>query len=126
MLCANPDMVVQRGGQLIYCAGALAREYEKIGGEVVYFGKPYPAIYDLTLETLRKTTGRTLTRPLAVGRRDGDRSWRRKRGGIRCAVHRRTASMRAELGEMTTAAAWTQLFAKTGVHARAAMRELVW
>ncbi len=42
MLCANPDHVVQRGGKLIWCAGALAEAYEKIGGEVIYYGKPKP------------------------------------------------------------------------------------
>src|ERR1700733_10693194 len=46
MLCANPDWVVQRGGKLIHCAGALADAYEKIGGEVVYYGKPMTAIYE--------------------------------------------------------------------------------
>ena len=43
MLCANPDIVVQRGDKLVYCAGALARAYEAMGGEVVYYGKPHPA-----------------------------------------------------------------------------------
>lgn len=49
MLCANPDIVVARGNTLIYCAGAIAHAYEEMGGEVVYFGKPYPAIYDAAL-----------------------------------------------------------------------------
>src|SRR5579871_1767440 len=44
--CANPDLVVQRGGELVYCAGALAKLYDELGGEVVYFGKPYRAIYE--------------------------------------------------------------------------------
>ena len=46
MLCANPDYVVQRGGKLVYCAGALAQAYQKIGGAVVYYGKPHLPIYD--------------------------------------------------------------------------------
>ncbi len=46
MLCANPDFVVQRGGQLVYCAGAIARAYEKTGGAVVYYGKPHTPIYE--------------------------------------------------------------------------------
>src|SRR4051812_34635958 len=41
MLCANPDVMVQRGDKLIWCAGALAEAYEKIGGPVVYYGKPH-------------------------------------------------------------------------------------
>ena len=43
MLCANPDLKVYRGSQLCWCAGALAQAYEAIGGEVIYYGKPYPA-----------------------------------------------------------------------------------
>jgi HAD superfamily hydrolase (TIGR01459 family) len=50
MICANPDIVVERGDQLIWCAGALARDYEAIGGEVIYAGKPHAPIYDLALE----------------------------------------------------------------------------
>ncbi len=47
MLCANPDMTVERGGHVIYCAGALAALYEEMGGQVTYAGKPYAPIYDL-------------------------------------------------------------------------------
>ena len=46
MLCANPDITVHVAGKLLYCAGALAAEYEKMGGETLYFGKPHPPIYD--------------------------------------------------------------------------------
>jgi len=49
MICANPDIVVQRGARLIYCGGALARLYEAMGGAVEMAGKPWPAIYDLAL-----------------------------------------------------------------------------
>jgi len=47
LLCANPDMVVDRGGVREWCAGALARLYTEMGGESLYFGKPHPPIYDL-------------------------------------------------------------------------------
>jgi HAD superfamily hydrolase (TIGR01459 family) len=46
MLCANPDVTVHVAGKLLYCAGALAAAYEKMGGETLYFGKPHPPIYD--------------------------------------------------------------------------------
>jgi len=49
MICANPDIMVPRGGVLIHCAGGIARAYEKIGGKVVYYGKPHPAIYATAL-----------------------------------------------------------------------------
>ena len=47
LLCANPDIVVDRGEQREWCAGALARLYTEMGGESLYFGKPHPPIYDL-------------------------------------------------------------------------------
>ncbi|AUH34527.1 TIGR01459 family HAD-type hydrolase [Paracoccus tegillarcae] len=46
LLCANPDVVVDLGETRIYCAGALAALYDDIGGTSLYFGKPYPPIYD--------------------------------------------------------------------------------
>src|SRR6266705_2924137 len=45
MICANPDVVVERGNKLIYCAGAIADLYAAAGGEVIYAGKPYRPIY---------------------------------------------------------------------------------
>ena len=45
MLCANPDLVVHRGTRLVYCAGSLAQAYEKLGGEVIYYGKPHLPVY---------------------------------------------------------------------------------
>lgn len=47
MLCANPDITVHVAGKLLYCAGALAAEYERLGGTTLYFGKPHPPIYDM-------------------------------------------------------------------------------
>jgi len=52
MLCANPDVTVHVGGQLQYCAGALAAEYQAMGGKALYFGKPHPPIYDLARQKL--------------------------------------------------------------------------
>ena len=52
MICANPDLEVIRGGRRIICAGALARRYEELGGDVLYFGKPYRPIYDSCLHLI--------------------------------------------------------------------------
>lgn len=52
LLCANPDLVVDLGDKRLYCAGALAQLYEQMGGESLYFGKPYPPIYDLARRRL--------------------------------------------------------------------------
>ena len=47
LLCANPDIIVDRGEEREWCAGALAALYTEMGGESLYFGKPHPPIYDL-------------------------------------------------------------------------------
>ncbi|MBO9401925.1 TIGR01459 family HAD-type hydrolase [Shimia sp. R9_3] len=52
LLCANPDIVVDRGEIREWCAGALAKLYTDMGGESLYFGKPHPPIYDLARRRL--------------------------------------------------------------------------
>ncbi|MGB0960951.1 MAG: TIGR01459 family HAD-type hydrolase [Halocynthiibacter sp.] len=52
LLCANPDIIVDRGEHREYCAGALAQLYTEMGGESLYFGKPHPPIYDLARRRL--------------------------------------------------------------------------
>ena len=63
MVCANPDLVIVRGGQRVICAGLLAQEYQRMGGEVRQVGKPDPAIY----EPVRRMLGLPDARVLAVG-----------------------------------------------------------
>jgi len=46
MICTNPDLIVDRGKKREYCAGSVAMTFEKLGGEVIYFGKPYPEVYN--------------------------------------------------------------------------------
>ncbi|HEY6258123.1 MAG TPA: TIGR01459 family HAD-type hydrolase [Xanthobacteraceae bacterium] len=57
MVCANPDLVVERGHQLVYCAGAIADLYAAAGGEVIYAGKPHRPIYQQALDTARALRG---------------------------------------------------------------------
>ena len=64
-LCANPDIVVQRGDKLIYCAGAIAKVYESMGGEVIYYGKPYEPIFVAAVRELHKHGA--AKRPLIIG-----------------------------------------------------------
>lgn len=54
LLCANPDIVVDRGESREWCAGALAQLYTEMGGESLYFGKPHPPIYDLARKRLQQ------------------------------------------------------------------------
>jgi len=51
-LCANPDIIVDRGSVREWCAGALAKMYTDLGGESLYFGKPFQPIYDLARRRL--------------------------------------------------------------------------
>ena len=67
MLCANPDIVVDMGDTRVFCAGALAAEYEAMGGTAMYFGKPHPPIYDLARLKLAAMTGEEDHRILAIG-----------------------------------------------------------
>ena len=69
LVCANPDIVVQRGDKLIYCGGALAQVYESLGGRVTMAGKPYPAIYELSLAKAAEALGHPVdpTRVLCIG-----------------------------------------------------------
>ena len=46
MICTNPDLIVDRGNVRELCAGSVAIVFEKMGGEVIYFGKPYPEVYN--------------------------------------------------------------------------------
>lgn len=67
MLCGNPDLVVERGERLVYCAGAIADLYASLGGEVLYAGKPHRPIYDLALARAGGAGAMTLGRVLAIG-----------------------------------------------------------
>jgi len=69
MVCGNPDVVVERGDKLVFCAGAIADLYAGMGGEVLYAGKPYRPIYDMALSKAQAAAGRkvALKRVLAIG-----------------------------------------------------------
>jgi HAD superfamily hydrolase (TIGR01459 family) len=64
MVCANPDLVVERGDRLVYCAGALARLYTELGGEAILVGKPHAPIYVAAREKVAELGG---SRILAIG-----------------------------------------------------------
>jgi HAD superfamily hydrolase (TIGR01459 family) len=134
MLCANPDVVVERGDRLVYCAGALADAYAEMGGEVYYAGKPYRPLYELALaETAKARTARTLSgtaelkRVLAIG--DSVRTDLKGANdlGIDCLFV--TAGIHAEeLGsrEDPDLAALGTIFAAAGQMPKAVTRKLVW
>ena len=54
MICTNPDLIVDRGDKRELCAGSVALVFEKMGGEVVYFGKPFPEVYNQSIDNKEK------------------------------------------------------------------------
>jgi HAD superfamily hydrolase (TIGR01459 family) len=62
MICANPDLVVERGGRIVPCAGSVALAYEELGGKVIYAGKPHKPIYELALAIAEDKRGAPIAR----------------------------------------------------------------
>ena len=54
MICTNPDLIVDRGNVRELCAGSVAMVFEKIGGKIIYFGKPYPEVYSQSIDNRNK------------------------------------------------------------------------
>jgi HAD superfamily hydrolase (TIGR01459 family) len=124
MLCGNPDVVVERGDRLIYCAGAVADLYAAMGGEVLFAGKPYRPIYEQALAQAGRIDV-PLKRVLAIGdsvRTDltGAHSF-----GIDCLFV--VAGIHAEeLGTGEDSAALRGIFLAAGQAPKAIMRKLAW
>ncbi len=71
MICANPDLTVDRGGVIVPCAGALAAFYRSLNGPVVYAGKPYLPIYAQAFSTITALRGSPVPTPRILGIGDG-------------------------------------------------------
>jgi len=67
LLCANPDIIVDRGDRREWCAGAIAQLYSEMGGASLYFGKPHPPIYDLARRRLAQLADIPDSAILAIG-----------------------------------------------------------
>jgi HAD superfamily hydrolase (TIGR01459 family) len=125
MICANPDQKVERGGRLIYCAGAIARAYEALGGNVSYAGKPFQPIYDLALEIGSDMRGKPVAkdRVLAIGDGVGTDIAGASNVGIRSVFI--ASGVHVENGEDIGDAA-ARLFATTAGQPIAVMNAFVW
>jgi HAD superfamily hydrolase (TIGR01459 family) len=68
-ICANPDIVVERGDRLLTCAGAIAELYRELGGDVIFYGKPHRPIYDRAIDLAAEKRGSASpqSRMLAIG-----------------------------------------------------------
>jgi HAD superfamily hydrolase (TIGR01459 family) len=129
MVCANPDIVVERGDALVYCAGALADAYAALGGEVLYCGKPYPPIYQTALAAAFAARGTDvpLKRVLAIG--DSVRTDLKGAAGLGLDSIFVTSALHAEdYGDRDAPdlGALNATFAAAGVKPLAVTRELKW
>ncbi len=128
MLCANPDLVVHRGSRMVYCAGALAKAYEELGGEVVYYGKPYRPVYEAALAAAAaaaRAQGREPPKkPLAVG--DGLMTDVKGAVGAGLPVLFIADGIHGEEVAPYTAQHMGKLFARYGTRAQWAARALAW
>jgi HAD superfamily hydrolase (TIGR01459 family) len=129
MVCANPDLVVERGNRLVHCAGAIADRYAALGGEVLYAGKPHPPIYQEAFGQIAAARGAQvpLARVLAIGDSVRTDLAGAATAGIDCLFV--TAGIHAEeLGgrHAPDPGALAQIFAEAGVAPAAVTRRLVW
>jgi HAD superfamily hydrolase (TIGR01459 family) len=133
MICGNPDVVVERGDKLVYCAGAVADLYAAMGGEVLYAGKPYRPIYDMALakaqESWKAAAGRKLRlkRVMAIGdsvRTDltGARTYGADFLFVTSGIHAEELGSR----DRPDTSALEKKFIAAGAMPTAVMRELVW
>ena len=119
MLCANPDLVVHRGARLVYCAGSLAKDYEALGGQVIYYGKPHLPVYQAALAAAGNPK-----RPLAVG--DGLLTDIKGANAAGLEVLFIADGVHGEDVEPYTAVHLSNLFARFGAHAATVTRTLKW
>jgi HAD superfamily hydrolase (TIGR01459 family) len=129
MVCANPDLVVERGDRLVYCAGAIADRYASLGGEVMYAGKPHRPIYEEAFAQIAalRCASVPLTRVLAIGDSVRTDLTGATRAGIDCLFV--TAGIHAEeLGSRHAPDpdALALIFAQAGAAPVAVMQRLVW
>jgi len=129
MICANPDVVVERGDHLVYCAGAIADLYAHAGGDVVYAGKPYRPIYEQAIARAQALRSRAVdhARVMAIG--DSVRTDLKGAADFHIDSLFVTAGIHAqELGgrEEPDPTALRDMLAAAGVCPTAVMRRLEW
>jgi HAD superfamily hydrolase (TIGR01459 family) len=130
-VCANPDIVVERGDRMIWCAGALAQLYEELGGEAIYAGKPHAPIYDLSLARAAEIRGSAVARSRVLAIGDGVRTdlAGAVRQGFDCifvagGIH--AAELELKDDRVHDMAAAARMFAEAGAAPAAIIRRLSW
>lgn len=135
LICANPDLVVHVGDNMLWCAGAIAERYAQMGGKVLQAGKPFAPIYDRALELAAARLGAPVdeSRVLAIGdaiRTDvkGACDHRIDAVFVTSGIHRDELHPPARPGEPgpMDVAAMRRLVSEAGVRPIGAMPTLVW
>lgn len=130
-LCANPDIVVERGDKLVWCAGALAQVYERFGGKTLYAGKPYPPVYKDVFDLAAKLRGKAVPKSKALAIGDGVKTDLKGavNEGIDClfvagGIHSNDLGL--DRGTVPDPARFEQVFAEADGLPVAVMHRLVW
>jgi len=129
MICANPDVVVERGDHLVYCAGAIADLYAHSGGNVIYAGKPYLPIYEQAIARAQALRGRAIDRGRVMAIGDSVRTDLKGAAAFNIDSLFVIAGIHAqELGgrDEPDPAALRDILAAAGVTPTAVMRRLEW
>ncbi|RTL48368.1 MAG: TIGR01459 family HAD-type hydrolase [Bradyrhizobiaceae bacterium] len=128
MICANPDIIVERGDRMVYCAGAIAELYRELGGEVIFYGKPHRPAYDRAIALAASKRGQTTAaqRMLAIGDSVRTDLAGAKNIGVDClfvtrGIHSADFASIQEIDDFTV----TRLFGETGAP-KALSRGLKW
>lgn len=126
MICANPDLTVERAGKLVYCAGAIAAAYETLGGSVVYAGKPHLPVYKMAFDWIAQHRGQPVdaSRVLAIG--DGVRTDILGAARARVPSVYIASGVHMPAGAALDEATLNQLFPDPDVRPVSAMQQLAW
>lgn len=130
-ICANPDIVVERGDKLVWCAGALAAIYDELGGKTIYAGKPYAPIYQTCLSRAASIRGKEIDRKRVLAIGDGMRTDIKGAAALgldSLFIARGIHAADLEIGAdgVPNAAGLSKIFAEVNVFPTGIMRELVW
>jgi len=127
MICANPDIVVNWGGRIVYCAGALAEIYADEGGKVVFGGKPHAPIYDLAFSVIEEKIRKPidLARILAIGDGIGTDIKGANNANIDVLFVDSSRGVSGNISDDENVSS-AGVLAKHGVHAEYIMQDLIW
>lgn len=124
MICANPDITVERGSKIVYCAGALADLYSRIGGTVIWAGKPHLPVYERAFAMIDEAKGKPVPREAVLAIGDGVRT--DIKGAAAAGLRSIFVASAIHVPGPLEDADFSRLFAGIDPRPLAAMRALAW